>query len=76
MSASTAPASDQLHAALRQELLRLARHEEDIAADEAERVHYWETTPVTVTVHRQCAVALRAAADELLTPSESPRGPG
>jgi hypothetical protein len=56
----------ELHDALRQELLRLARHEDDAASREAERVHYWEPTPVTVVVHRQCAAALRDAADELL----------
>ncbi|NPC42957.1 hypothetical protein [Nocardioides sp. zg-1230] len=55
-----------LHDALRQELLRLAQHEDDAASREAARVHYWEPTPVTVVVHRQCAAALRDAADELL----------
>lgn len=74
MSTQSATHADRLHAAqaaalhhaLRQELLRLARHEEDVASREAERVHYWEPTPVTVVVHRQCAAALRDAADELL----------
>lgn len=72
MSAITAPASDQLHQALRKELLRLAQQEEDIAAQQAQPVHYWESMPVTVAVHRQCAAALRAAADELLTSSARP----
>lgn len=69
---STQPATEPatqthlLHDALRQELLRLARHEDDAASREAARVHYWEPTPVTVVVHRQCAAALRDAADELL----------
>lgn len=76
MSASTTPVSEQMHEALRQELLRLAQHEEDIAACEAQRVHYWESTPITVPVHRQCAAALRVAADELLTPSRSRPGRG
>jgi hypothetical protein len=71
MSAPTAPVSDQLHRALRKELLRLAQHEEAIAAREAQRVHYWESMPVTVAIHRQCAAALRAAADELPDPSHS-----
>jgi hypothetical protein len=66
MSERTAPDQDGLPRALRQELLRLARHEEDVAAAEAERVRYWETMPDTVAVHRRCAAALRAAADELL----------
>ena len=61
----TATPVDPLDAALRQELLRMARHEDDAASREAARVHYWEPTPVTVAVHRQCAAALRDAADEL-----------
>ncbi|WP_299922304.1 hypothetical protein [uncultured Nocardioides sp.] len=66
MSTQSATQADVLHEALRQELLRLARHEDDAASREAARVHYWEPVPVTVVVHRQCAAALRAAADELL----------
>jgi hypothetical protein len=61
-----APAHDQVLDELRQELLRLARHEEEVAARVAARVHYWEPTPVTVVVHRQCAAVLRDAADELV----------
>ena len=57
--------ADPLHDALRQELLRLARLEDDAASREAAQVHYWEPTPVTAVVHRQCAAALRDAADEL-----------
>jgi hypothetical protein len=76
MSTSTAPASEQLHEALRRELLRLAQHEEDVAACEAQQVHYWETMPITVAAHRECAAALRAAADELLSPHGSPTGRG
>jgi hypothetical protein len=66
MSTQSASRADPLHDALRQELLRLARHEDDAASREAARVHYWEPVPVTVVVHRQCAAALRDAADELL----------
>jgi hypothetical protein len=62
----TATQVDPLDAALRQELLRLARHEDDAASREAAHVHYWEPTPVAVVVHRQCAAALRDAADGLL----------
>jgi hypothetical protein len=58
--------ADRLRRALRRELLRLAQHEDDIAASEAEQVHYWEAMPTSVTCHRQTAAALRAAADELL----------
>jgi hypothetical protein len=76
MSAPTAPVPDQLHRALRKELLRLAQQEEDIAARQAQRVHYWESMPVAVAIHRQCATALRAAADELLTPRFSQPGHG
>ena len=76
MSAPSTPVPDQLHDALRQELLRLAQHEEDIAASEAARVHYWESMPVTVATHRTCAAALRAAADELLAPARSRPGGG
>jgi hypothetical protein len=68
VSTHTAPGSDRLHDELRKELLRLARQEEDAAAREAGPVHYWETMPVTVVVHRRCAAALRDAADELLSP--------
>ena len=76
MSAPSTPVPEQLHDALRQELLRLAQHEEDIAASEAARVHYWESMPVTVAIHRKCAAALRAAADELLAPDHSQPGDG
>ena len=62
----TATQVDPLDAALRQELLRLARHEDDAASREAARVHYWEPTSVAVVAHRQCAAALRDAADGLL----------
>ena len=65
MSASTTPLPEHLHQALRKELSRLAQHEEDVAASEAAHVHYWETMPVTVSIHRQCAAALRAAAEDL-----------
>ena len=65
-ASQAATRADPLHDALRQELLRLARHEDDAASREAARVHYWEPTPVAVVVHRQCAAALRDAADDLL----------
>ena len=73
MSATTAPVLDQLHRALRKELLRLAQQEEDIAAGEAQPVHYWESMPESVVMHRRCAAALRAAADELLAPQPAQR---
>jgi hypothetical protein len=70
MSTPTAPASESLRDALYHELLRLAQHEDDVAACEAERVHYWETMPVSVSAHRRCADALRAVADELLAAAD------
>lgn len=77
MSTQTTARADPLHDALRRELLRLARHEDDAASREAARVHYWEPTPITVVVHRQCAAALRDAADELLRVDrrQGPAGP-
>jgi hypothetical protein len=74
MDTYTPPVAGQLHEALRQELLRLAHHEEDLAASEAARVHYWESMPVTVAIHRKCAAELRAAADGLLAPSHPQPG--
>jgi hypothetical protein len=71
MSTTTGPVSEQLREALHNELLRLARREEDLAANEGEQVHYCQAMPVTVAVHRQCAAALRAAADDLLTAGRS-----
>jgi hypothetical protein len=53
-------------AALRRELLRLARAEEDRAATEAARVPYWSTCPPSVQGHRAAAAILRADADTLL----------
>lgn len=58
---------------LRTELLRLARAEEDAAADVAATVRYWEHCPGTVTGHRECAAALRVAADAV-DPARSTRG--
>lgn len=75
MSTQATPQADLLHDALRQELLRLARHEDDAAGREAARVHYWEPVPVTVVVHRQCAAVLRDAADDLLPPPAHPAPP-
>ena len=57
-----------LSRALRRELLRLARVEEDLAADEAARVPYWASCPPSVHGHRAAALALRADADRLTSP--------
>jgi hypothetical protein len=45
------------------ELLRLARHEDALAAAEAQSVRYWEPYPATVLGHRRAAAALRADAE-------------
>lgn len=52
--------------ALRRELLRLAKAEESLAAEEAAKVPYWVPTPATVDGHRAAARALRQNADRLL----------
>ena len=57
----------------RAELLRLARAEENAAADVAATVRYWEPLPPVVSGHRQCAAALRRAADAIDTTLGSPR---
>jgi hypothetical protein len=73
MTTDTPSTSRSLREAVRAELLRLARIEEDVAASEAERVPYWEAMPLTVAVHRRCAAALRAAADRPPTAREATR---
>lgn len=42
------------------ELLKLARREEELAADELAQVPYWMPTPASVLGHRAAASALRA----------------
>lgn len=50
-------------ALVREELLRLARHEDALAAAEAGSVPYWAACPDTVPGHRRAAAALRADAE-------------
>jgi hypothetical protein len=50
---------------LRGELLRLAKREDDLAADEAAAVPYWSPYPASVDGHRAAAAALRREADQL-----------
>lgn len=57
---------------IRNELLRLARFEDDLAAAEAATLPYWAPYPPTVQGHRMAAVALRADADAVVT-SAMPR---
>jgi hypothetical protein len=59
-----------LDAALRRELLRLARAEEDQAAAEAAKVPYWAGYPSSVLGHRAAAAILRADADRFLAEAE------
>ncbi|MCW2780343.1 MAG: hypothetical protein JWR35_792 [Marmoricola sp.] len=68
MSINISPAV--LAAALRRELLRLARAEEDRAAAEAAKVPYWATCPPSVQGHRAAAGILRATADSFLATAE------
>ena len=57
-----------LHTALRRELLRLAAHLDDLAADEAARTPYWAPCPDSVAGHREAARVLRAGADRYPPP--------
>ncbi len=51
---------------LRRELLRLARIEDDLAANEAAAVPYWAPHPPSVLGHRKAAAALRNDAGAIL----------
>jgi len=55
-------------AMLRRELIRLAKVEDDLAADEAARVPYWMPYPSSIDGHRAAALALRRDAD-LIAPA-------
>ncbi len=57
--------SPDLLAALCRELFALAKHEDDVAAQEASRLPYWEPCPSSVVGHRAAATALRAEAERL-----------
>jgi hypothetical protein len=50
-------------ALVREELLRLARRQDDLAAAVAGAVPYWAACPDTVPGHRRAAAALRADAE-------------
>ena len=50
---------------LRQELIRLAVEQEQLADAEAARVPYWAPSPASVEGHRAAAVALRANAERI-----------
>jgi hypothetical protein len=53
--------------ALRAILLKLAKQQDDLAAQEAATVPYWTPCPPSVLGHRAAAETLRAQADEYLT---------
>ena len=59
--------SSPVASALRRELLRLARAEDDRAAAEAAKIPYWAACPPSVLGHRVAAATLRADADNFLT---------
>jgi hypothetical protein len=65
-TASVHSLSGSLATTLRQELLRLAEYEENLAAAEAAKVPYWSPCPATVVGHRAAARALREDADRIL----------
>lgn len=52
--------------ALRGELLRLARQQDELACAEGAAVPYWAPTPPSVHGHRAAAAALRDAADRVV----------
>ena len=60
-----------LISALCRALFDLAHKEDDLAAAEAARVHYWEPYPATVHGHRVAADALRDYADVLSRPARA-----
>ena len=62
---TTTSISFEVAAAVRRELLRLARIEDDQAAAEAASVSYWEPCPASVMGHRAAARLLREGAERL-----------
>jgi hypothetical protein len=59
--------STKVLALVRNELIRLARFEDALAAAEAEAVPYWASCPDSVQAHRMAAVALRVRAEAVAT---------
>lgn len=57
---------DDVVTQVRQTLLRLAKREDDLAAEESARVAYWQPSSPFVAGHRAAAQALRNEADALL----------
>ena len=66
MTAPTSGSESPVVAAeLRRVLLRLAKAENDLAAEESARVPYWEPCPSSVVGHRAAARVLLVEADSL-----------
>jgi len=65
MSTTTDTVQFEVAAAVRLELLRLARIEDTRAADVAATVPYWAPCPTSVVGHRAAAQALREQADQI-----------
>ena len=63
---TTTQQSQGIQQAVREQLLGLAKHEDDLACDELARVPYWAPAPVTAVGHREAARVLRQQADQLL----------
>lgn len=53
-------------ALVRNELLRLAKFEDALAAAEADAVPYWVSCPDSVQAHRMAAAALRTEAEAVV----------
>ncbi len=62
---STNANTTDIKVALQRELHRLARVEDDRAANDAARVPYWSPCPPSVQGHRAAAAILRAEAELL-----------
>ena len=59
--------TDPANVTVRVILLKLAKHQDDLAAQDAAEVPYWTPCPPSVLGRRAAAEALRAQADEYLT---------
>lgn len=58
-------ADSEFREVVRQILLRIAIHEDELACAEATSVPYWSPTPSTVQGHRVAAFALRQDEDSV-----------
>ena len=65
----THTAGSTMTSELRSALLKLARRQDDLAADEAAATPYWAPCPPSALGRRSAAAVLRAEADLLLAAS-------